>query len=273
MAEASVRFTATLGRDTINVVVDVPAAASAALAKASGKRGQIPVQVKLGRTKGTHPQTLIPLGGGRHRLYVNEAMLKAARLGEGDRVASLAADPDASATFDALAPSRRKEVLRYLTNLKSQAALERNVAKFVATLAAGDSPFRAKDAGGPKPGTHRRVKPRFADVDDYLTKLPPDAAAALATVRAIVHKVAPKVQESISYDMPTFKVPGHSHGLGLAAFKAHWSLFGATRDLVKAVPAAAAFNNGKGTLRFPLDEPVPVALVKAIARFRLGQAS
>lgn len=317
-SRSAVAFEATLQRVGIDIVAEVPARASAKLARASvaagRSKGAIPVQAKLPGSSRSFPQTLVPIGGGRHKLYVNEVMLGATGLVEGQRVRitltldladrmaampaqladALAASDAASATFDALSPSRRKEVLRYLTNLKTQAALERNVAKFVAKLAGGEMPFRAPGQAANAPSARgqsgartsrksaptrrsaatsparpgRQVPQKYADVDAYLASLPEPAAATLRKVRQAIHDAVPDVEERIAYHMPYFRRGTRS--LGVCAFTSHWSLFGSTRDLLAAVPELEAYSSGKGTLRFPHDEPIPMLVVRRLVKFQLG---
>jgi hypothetical protein len=149
MSERAARFTATLRRVGVNLLVDVPPRVS----QRFGRRGNVPVQATLGGK--AFPQTLVPVGGGRHVLYVNVPMLRAAGKGEGDRVAvAVAADPRSrmprmhpalgkalravpvkKAEFEGLTPSHRKEILRYLWNLKSEEAVERNVDRLMRRMA------------------------------------------------------------------------------------------------------------------------------------------
>jgi hypothetical protein len=144
------RFTATIFKHGINPCVDVPLEVS----QAFGIRGNIPV---LGTLNGQpFRATLVPLGGGRHRLYINGEMRKAARVDTGDEVViaierdlqpqervlamppalthALEANPEANAAFEQLTPSRRKEILAYLNYLKRPDSVQRNVDKVIAML-------------------------------------------------------------------------------------------------------------------------------------------
>ncbi len=144
------RFTATLRRVGVNLLVDVPPRVTAAF----GRRGYVPVTATLRGQ--AFAQTLCPIGGGRHVLYVNQPMLAAAGgKREGERVTvtvaadrrsrvppmhpalakALAADPARKAEFEALTPSHRKEILRYLAALRSEAAVRRNVERLMRRMA------------------------------------------------------------------------------------------------------------------------------------------
>lgn len=101
-------------------------------------------------------------------------------------------------------------------------------------------------------------------VDAYLEKVPEPARTTLTKLRADIRKLVPKeATEAISYGMPAFKYKG---GLvGYAAFKNHCSLFpmgaGALGDLEAEL---TPYRTSKGTLQFPLDNPIPEPLLKKI---------
>lgn len=113
--------------------------------------------------------------------------------------------------------------------------------------------------------------PSAGDVDAYIGRLPPQTQAVLRRVRATLRKAVPGAQETIAYGVPVLKRHG-TYVVYFAAFKGHWSLYPANDRLTAAVKAAAAFKVSKGTLRFPLDAPVPVKLVERVARFLAREA-
>ena len=143
-----IRFTAVIHKVGINPCVDVPAEASAAL----GRTGYVPVRGTLDGH--AFRAGLVSLGGGRHRLFVNGVMRTAAGVDTGDSVEialavdpdprelpvpdalreALDADPRASAAWEMLTPSRRKEILAYLNHLKHPTSVQRNVERAVARL-------------------------------------------------------------------------------------------------------------------------------------------
>lgn len=141
----SERFSATIYKTGINYAVDVPHDISMAF----GKRGNIPVS---GSVNGLPLRaTLVPLGEGRHRLFLNGETRKALGAGEGDTVEisvaidkvprtmpvppmfqeALDKDPEAKAAWEKLPPSRKKEILAYLNNLKNPDSLKRNIEKAI----------------------------------------------------------------------------------------------------------------------------------------------
>jgi uncharacterized protein YdhG (YjbR/CyaY superfamily) len=116
------------------------------------------------------------------------------------------------------------------------------------------------------------TKSALRSVDEYIRSFPPDVQVALDTVRRTIRHAVPRAEESISYNMPAYKIDGRRL-LYFAAYKQHYSIFGATPPLYKAFAKELAAFDGttRGTLRFPLDEPVPVGLIRKIARFRADE--
>jgi uncharacterized protein YdhG (YjbR/CyaY superfamily) len=108
-------------------------------------------------------------------------------------------------------------------------------------------------------------------VEEYLSGLPEGSRAALETLRMAIKAAAPEATETISYQMPAFK----DHGRILvyyAAFKDHYSLFPASTTVIEAFGnELKPYFTGKGTLRFDLDQPLPVGLVKRIVKARLDE--
>ena len=111
-----------------------------------------------------------------------------------------------------------------------------------------------------------------AQVAAYLKALPPDARKALKQVRAAIRAAAPKAEEGFSYRIPSFRLDDRPL-VWYAAFKNHYSMYpiGAriTRTLASEVEN---YETAKGTIRFPLDEPVPVVLVKKLVKARIAEA-
>lgn len=108
-------------------------------------------------------------------------------------------------------------------------------------------------------------------VDDYLAALPEDQRAALEQVRKTVRAAAPEATETISYQMPTFKLRGRVL-VYYAAFKDHCSLFPASDAVMEALgEELKPYFSGKGTLRFTTDKPIPAALLKKIVKARIEE--
>jgi uncharacterized protein YdhG (YjbR/CyaY superfamily) len=112
----------------------------------------------------------------------------------------------------------------------------------------------------------------FKSVDDYIASQPKEVRGLLERVRAAIAKAVPGAEEQISYGIPAFKLDGRPV-LYFAGWKQHYSLYPSTAPLVEAFKKELAPYevNNKGTIRFPLSEPVPLKLIAALARFRAKQ--
>jgi uncharacterized protein YdhG (YjbR/CyaY superfamily) len=106
----------------------------------------------------------------------------------------------------------------------------------------------------------------------YVAAQPRVAQRALTRVRAIVRKAMPGVEERISYGIPAFRLNG-LNVLYIAGWKEHYSLYPSTKALERAFAKELAPYelSRKGTIRFPLAEPVPVKLIERIAKFRANE--
>ncbi len=112
------------------------------------------------------------------------------------------------------------------------------------------------------------AKTDFKTVSDYIASRPPDVQRTLTRVRSAIRKAMPGAEEVISYHIPAYKLDGRAV-LYFAGWKAHYSLYPSTSRLVAAFKDdLAPYEVSKGTIRFPLSEPVPVALIAGIATFR-----
>jgi uncharacterized protein YdhG (YjbR/CyaY superfamily) len=113
------------------------------------------------------------------------------------------------------------------------------------------------------------MKNEFTSVDEYMKSLPADSRPVLKQVREAISKALPRAEEVISYQIPAYKVDGRLV-LYFAGWKKHFSIYPATRGLVKAFKKELAPYevNNKGTVRFPLEGKVPKWLLARIAKFR-----
>jgi uncharacterized protein YdhG (YjbR/CyaY superfamily) len=117
------------------------------------------------------------------------------------------------------------------------------------------------------------MKTDFKSVDQYLASQPEAMQGILDRVRSAIRAAVPAAEEVISYQIPTYKLNGLLV-LSFAGWKRHYSLYPAGARLVAAfADELAAYEVEKGTIRFPLDQPVPVELIGRIARFRVQEAA
>ncbi len=113
---------------------------------------------------------------------------------------------------------------------------------------------------------------RPTSVDDYMAGLPDDRRAAMEVLRQTIRAAAPEAVEVISYNMPAFKSHGGQFLVSYDSFKRHYSLFPASDAVVEALGAdLEPYLAGKGTIRFPADQPIPAALVARIIEIRFRE--
>ncbi len=111
-------------------------------------------------------------------------------------------------------------------------------------------------------------KIKFTSVDDYIAAQPAPARAILERVRTAIRSAVPEFEETISYNIPAYRIDGRSV-LFFAGWKKHYSLYPASEALIaKFKDDLAPFEIEKGTIRFPLSTPVPAKLIGRIAKFR-----
>jgi len=117
-------------------------------------------------------------------------------------------------------------------------------------------------------------KPDFKSVDDYIAAQSDDARDVLQRVRSVIRKALPKAEEVISYNIPAYQLHDKVV-LYFAGWKQHFSLYPIGARLTAVLKSELAhyeFNN-KGTVRFPLSEPVPVKLIERIAKLRADEVT
>jgi uncharacterized protein YdhG (YjbR/CyaY superfamily) len=113
----------------------------------------------------------------------------------------------------------------------------------------------------------------FKKVDEYISAQPESAQAVLQLVRSTLRKALPGAEEVISYKIPAYRLRG-GMVLYFAGWKQHYSLYPAGERMIAAFQnQLAAYKVSKGTIRFPLSEPVPVKLIERIARFRAEESA
>jgi uncharacterized protein YdhG (YjbR/CyaY superfamily) len=109
-----------------------------------------------------------------------------------------------------------------------------------------------------------------SNVDDYIAGFPPSVQSAMKKIRSLIRKHAPEAVEGISYGMPGYKTHGkplvyfaaYEHHIGFYATPTGHSAF--TKELSK-------YKQGKGSVQFPLDEPMPYELITRIVQFRVEE--
>lgn len=111
------------------------------------------------------------------------------------------------------------------------------------------------------------------NVEEYLAALPDDRRAAMEGLRRTIRAAAPDATESIAYLMPAFRV-GKQFLVSYASFKRHYSLFPSSDAVIQACgEALTPYLFGRGTIRFPADQPIPLDLVTRIVEVRVVECA
>ena len=107
------------------------------------------------------------------------------------------------------------------------------------------------------------------NVDEYISTYPKDVQQVLLQLRALIKKAAPGATELISYRMPAYKLNGAL--VYFAAHKNHIGFYATPTGHKAFIKDLAVYNSGKGSVQFPLDNPLPKALITRIVKFRVQQ--
>ncbi len=109
-----------------------------------------------------------------------------------------------------------------------------------------------------------------ANVDSYIKTFPAGVQVILLSVREAIQKTAPETEESISYGMPAYFFLGKPL-IYFAGYKNHIGLYATPSGHAAFAKALAKYKQGKGSVQFPIEEPMPLVLIKRIVKFRLSE--
>jgi len=113
------------------------------------------------------------------------------------------------------------------------------------------------------------LKKHFETVDEYIDAFPQNVQTVLQELRQAIRETAPDAKEAISYQMPTLKL--HGNLVWFAAFKNHIGFYPRESAIEAFKEKLSDYEVSKGTVRFPLDKPLPLDLIKEIVRFRVKE--
>ena len=105
--------------------------------------------------------------------------------------------------------------------------------------------------------------------DDYVDRLPEEVQRRLQKMRLTIKKAAPQAKETISYGIPAFTLNGLL--VWFAAFKNHIGFYPRTSAIAAFKKELSAYKGAKGSVQFPNDEPLPLALVSRMVKFRVKE--
>jgi len=106
-------------------------------------------------------------------------------------------------------------------------------------------------------------------IDTYIANSPKDIQPILEKVRATIRKAAPKAEEIINYGIPTFTLDGNL--VHFAGFKNHIGFYPTPSGIEKFKKELSLYKGAKGSVQFPLDKPIPYALIGKIVKFRVKE--
>jgi uncharacterized protein YdhG (YjbR/CyaY superfamily) len=104
-------------------------------------------------------------------------------------------------------------------------------------------------------------------IDEYIQAFPKNVQSRLETIRKVVRELAPEAQERISYQIPTFYL--HGNLVHFAAFKNHIGFYPTPSGISTFQKELSKYKNGKGSVQFPMDEELPIELIRRMVKYRL----
>lgn len=113
------------------------------------------------------------------------------------------------------------------------------------------------------------AKTNFQSIDEYIAACPPDSQEYLRQIRKLIHSLAPDAKERISYQIAAFELNGRNL-IHFAGWKKHVSLYPVPAGSEAFERQIAKHVDGKGTVKFMLDEPLPLKLVEKIVKLHLA---
>jgi len=109
----------------------------------------------------------------------------------------------------------------------------------------------------------------FQSIDEYIATFPEDTQKILQEIRAVIKTAAPEAVEKISYQMPTFFL--HGNLIHFAAFKNHIGLYPTPDGIEEFAGELSVYAGAKGSIRLPIDKPMPLELIGKITKARVAQ--
>ena len=110
---------------------------------------------------------------------------------------------------------------------------------------------------------------KFTRIDDYIKSFPEETQVILEQIRETIKKTAPDAQETINYGIPTFTLNGNL--VHFAAFNSHIGFYPTPSGISAFKTALSEYENAKGSVKFPIDKPMPLELITKIVQFRVNE--
>ena len=115
----------------------------------------------------------------------------------------------------------------------------------------------------------KRMNTDIKTIDQFIANYPENVQEILQKIRQTIHEVAPEAKEKISYGIPTFKLKGNL--VHFSAYEHHIGFYPGAGAIVTFKDDLKAYNTSKGTVQFPLDQPIPYDLIKRVTLYRVEQ--
>jgi uncharacterized protein YdhG (YjbR/CyaY superfamily) len=115
----------------------------------------------------------------------------------------------------------------------------------------------------------KTLKKRFETIDEYIATFPRNVQDILEELRRTIQNSAPDAKETISYQMPTFKLNGNL--VYFAAFKNHIGFYPTSSAISEFKKELSDYEVARGTVRFPINEPIPFDLIRKIVKYRVKE--
>ena len=110
---------------------------------------------------------------------------------------------------------------------------------------------------------------KFTTIDEYIATFPKETQKILKDIRATIKAAAPDAEEKISYQMPTFFLKGNL--IHFAAYKNHIGIYPTPNGIESFKKELSKYKGAKGSVRLPIDEPMPLKLISRIVKFRVAE--
>lgn len=114
-------------------------------------------------------------------------------------------------------------------------------------------------------------QPKYSTIDEYIFQFPEEVQAILEELREVIKQAAPDATEKISYQMPTFYL--HGNLVHFAAYKNHIGFYPAPSGIEAFKNELSMYKGAKGSVQFPINEPLPIDLISEIVKYRVAENS
>jgi uncharacterized protein YdhG (YjbR/CyaY superfamily) len=113
------------------------------------------------------------------------------------------------------------------------------------------------------------TRPKFNNIDEYVRSFPKATQVLLEQMRETIRKSAPEAEETINYGIPTFTLKGNL--VHFAAFRNHIGFYPTPSGIGTFKEELSAYENAKGSVKFPIEKPLPFDLITRIVQFRVKE--